>query len=285
MKNKLQRIYKNFSKLFYGTGIGKNRIVSKTNRYFTSQLKPDFIEIDNIKYFLDKTDSLGLSISHIHEKTETDFIKKEIHEGDIVVDVGAHIGYFTLIFSKLVGDNGKVYSFEADPTNFEILMKNLEVNKIKNVTCENFAISDKNGKVKLFNANSSTANRLFSSEDENFIEIESITLDEYFQDKNMKIDFLKLDIQGAEPLAMKGMKELFKKNQPLKILLEWWPNGIKKLGEEPESHLKFLENKGYQISEIDDKNREILETNVKQLMKKYPNKQIEDINLICKKTE
>jgi len=283
MKKIIQIIYKNIAKLFFGTGIGKIKIISKVNKYFTSKLKPDFIIINNIKYFLDKHDSLGLSITNIHEKTETELVKQEIQEGDYVVDVGAHIGYFSLIFSKIVGKQGKVFSFEAEPSNFEILKKNLKENNIQNVICENIAISDKIGKIKLFTSESSTGNRLFSSKGGNFIEVESNTLDNYFGTKIKNIKFIKLDIQGGEPLAIKGMKKIIEENNSLKIMLEWWPNGIKKLGENPESHLELLEGVGYQILEIDDKNRKTIPTSIKQLVKKYSNTKIEDINLLCKK--
>ena len=283
MKKIIQIIYKNIAKLFFGTGIGKIKIISKIYKYLTSKLKPDFIIINNIKYFLDKHDSLGLSITNIHEKTETELVKQEIHEGDYVVDVGAHIGYFSLIFSKIVGKQGKVFSFEAEPSNFEILKKNLEENNIQNVICENIAISDKIGKIKLFTSESSTGNRLFSSKGSNFIEVESNTLDNYFGTKIKNIKFIKLDIQGGEPLAIKGMEKIIENNNSLKIMLEWWPNGIKKLGENPESHLELLEGVGYQILEIDDKNRKIIPTNIKELVKKYSNTKIEDINLLCKK--
>jgi len=283
MKKIIQIIYKNIAKLFFGTGIGKIKIISKVNKYFTSKLKPDFIIINNIKYFLDKHDSLGLSITNNHEKTETELVKQEIQEGDYVVDVGAHIGYFSLIFSKIVGKQGKVFSFEAEPSNFEILKKNLKENNIQNVICENIAISDKIGKIKLFTSESSTGNRLFSSKGGNFIEVESNTLDNYFGTKIKNIKFIKLDIQGGEPLAIKGMKKIIEENNSLKIMLEWWPNGIKKLGENPESHLELLEGVGYQILEIDDKNRKTIPTSIKQLVKKYSNTKIEDINLLCKK--
>jgi FkbM family methyltransferase len=283
MKKAIQIIYKNIAKLFFGTGIGKIKIISKINKYMITKLNPNFVIIDDIKYFLDKNDSLGLSITKIHEESETKLIKKEIHEGDYVIDVGAHIGYFTLIFSKIVGEKGKVFSFEAEPSNFEILKKNLKENNIKNVICENAIISDKIGKLKLFTSDSSTGNRLFSDNKNKFIEIESNTLDNYFEKEMKKIHFVKLDIQGSEPLAIRGMEKILKKNNSLKIMLEWWPNGIKKIGEDPESHLKSLEELGYQILEIDDKNEKITPTNIEELIKKYPNKEIEDINLICKK--
>ena len=281
MKKIIQKIYSKIAKLFFGTGIGKNEIVHKTYCYLTKQLKPEFVEIDGLKYYLDEKDSLGLSVSQIHEKTETQIVKQEIKKGDVVIDVGSHIGYYTLIFAKLVGNEGKVYSFEANPDNFKLLKKNNEENNFKNVICENMIISDKIGELQMYSLDSSTANRLFEEKGSKKLKVKSTSLDEYFKEKLKKIDFVKLDIQGAEPLAMKGMKKILNNNPKLKILQEWWPSAIKKLGHDPARYIMNLEQNGFEIIEIDDTKQELIKTTSKQLMKKYPNKQIEDVNLFC----
>jgi len=267
--------------LFFGTGISKNKTIHKTYSYFTKQLKPEFVEIDGLKYYLDDKDSLGLSISQTHEKTETKIVKQIVKEGDIVIDVGAHIGYYTLIFAKIVGTKGKVFAFEANKKNFDILEKNVLKNNFKNVICENMIISDKIGKVQMYSLDSSTANRLFDEGDNDKIEVDSITLDEYFKQQSKKINFIKLDIQGAEPLAIKGMNQIMENNSEIKIIQEWWPDGIKKFDIEPTEHIINLEKKGYDIIEIDDIQNKIIKTNSEKLIKKYPNKKIQDINLFC----
>jgi hypothetical protein len=65
---------------------------------------------------------------------------------------------------------------------------------------------------------------------------------------------------------------------------EWWPNGIKKIGLNPRSHLDELGEKGFKIIEIDDINGKLVPNTVDSLMNKYPNESHEDINLICKRT-
>ena len=117
----------------------------------------------------------------------------------------------------------------------------------------------------------------------NAVEIESITLDDYFTDFKDKINFLKMDISGAEPRVIQGMKSLLDKNIDMKIQQEWWPNAIKTHGFEPDSHLKLLTNKGYNIFEIDGANNKINLVTSDDLLKKYPNSKLEDINIFCKK--
>ncbi len=284
MKKIFHKLYKKSTKKLYGTGIGKFKLVNKINRYFVSQLKPDFVEIDGFRVFLDKNDSLGLSMNKMHEKMEREIVINEIKEGSIVVDVGAHIGYYTLLFSKIVGEKGKVFSFEAEPTNFKILKRNIEYNDCKNVICVNKAVSNKSDKIKLYTSNNSSAgNRFFETNNSKSIIIESITLDNYFKTFLDDIDFIKLDIQGAEPLAIEGMKSIIKNNKKLIIMQEWWPDGIKKLKRDPKNHLKELTDMGFKLIEVDELNEKINEISIEELIKKYPNEKIDDINLICKK--
>ena len=257
----------------------------------THKLHPEFVEIDGNKIYLDESDSLFLSSSIHHEKTIVDLVKNEIKQGDVVIDIGAHIGYYTVLFAKLVGPNGKVFAFEASPTNFEILEKNVKVNGYKNVTLNNKAVSDKDGKLTLYISGlTSTGNFLFkpenfvnSSKIKDTVEIDSVTLDEYFRDFEGEINFLKMDISGAEPRVIKGMSSILSKNNSLKIQQEWWPNAIRTHGFEPDSHLKLLTQMGYKIYEIDGANNKLNLVTTDDLMKKYPNPKLEDINIFCKK--
>ena len=100
--------------------------------------------------FLDSVDSLRLSFNGVYEPCETEFVMNEIKKGDVVLDIGANIGYYTLIFARLVGEEGKVFAFEPDPENFALLKKNVEINGYHNVVLVQKAISNKTGKIRLF---------------------------------------------------------------------------------------------------------------------------------------
>ena len=287
MKKKIHAIYKKSFKIFIGTNIGRYGIVRKLQRFANSNLKPDWVEIEGEKMYLDEVDALCLSINGIHEKIITNLIKKEIHSGDVVLDIGAHIGYYTLQFANLVGSTGKVYAFEPEPKNFELLKKNVQINKHDNVVLIQKIVSDKDGIVEFFISKfDSIGNKLFeSNEAGSSIKIESTTLDEYFKDLKKKIDFIKMDIQGGEGKAILGMKNLLKENKNLKIIQEWWPDALKQNNTNPEDHLKFLQHIGYKIYEIDGTiKKDILPTTIEQILEKYPNSLIEDINLFCKKS-
>ena len=177
------------------------------------------------------------------EKYQTKLFKKMVNEGMVVVDIGARIGYYTLIGAKLVGKEGIVYAFEPEPNNYKFLCKNIKINSYPKVISLQKAISNKKGKSKLWfdkiilpcssfsEENASVFSKGHFLEKDNFVEVETITLDEFFRDT--KIDVIKMDIQGAEGLAIEGAKKILRNNNDLKILMEFWPDGLKSLGTNP----------------------------------------------------
>ena len=94
-----------------------------------------------------------------------------------------------------------------------------------------------------------------------------------------------MDIQGGEGKATLGMKNLLKENKNLKIIQQWAPEPLKQNHTNPEDHLKFLQHIGYKFYEIDGTiKKDILPITIEQLLEKYPNSLIDDINLFCKKS-
>lgn len=97
------------------------------------------IDVQGSKMWVDAEDyaiSYYLITRGIYEPRETNLFKKIVRHGMTVIDLGANIGYYTLIASKLVGESGKVYAFEPEPDNFNILVKNININNLKNVVVE-----------------------------------------------------------------------------------------------------------------------------------------------------
>jgi FkbM family methyltransferase len=206
------------------------------------------------------------------EEYETELVHKLIKPGDIVVDIGANIGYYTLIAAKLTKDNGKVYSFEPEPNNFQLLSKNIAVNGYKNCTPIQKALSDKAGRIKLFlNITNLGAHSFINDEKKNRsggeVDVQTITLDDYFENevKSNKIDFIKMDAEGAEGLVISGAKRLLAEND-VKILMEFWPNGLRKLGTDPLRMLRELEGFGFKIKLLDDENKSMKEISLEEII-------------------
>ena len=140
----------------------------------------------------------------------------------MLADIRANIGYYTLIFANLVGKDSKVFVFEPSHDNFVLLHYNIEINNHQNVKLEQIAVSNKSGETKLYLTVNPWDNRIYDLQDNsNFIEVVAISLDDYFNKYNGKIDFIKMDIQGEEWATIQGMPLFLKKNKNIKILTEF----------------------------------------------------------------
>jgi FkbM family methyltransferase len=195
---------------------------------------------DGYKMFLDDIDSLLLSKHGFYDLVTAYVIRRLIHRGDTVLDIGAHIGYYTLIASEIVGEDGKVFAFEPNPTNFALLKRNVEENECDNVTLVNKAVSNKNGITKLYICADNTGDHRIYNIGLGWesVDVETIRLDDYFKDE--PIDFIKMDVQGAEGLAIEGMSSLLQKNNDVKIVTEFCADMIRETGVDPSQFLKRI---------------------------------------------
>jgi len=229
----------------------------------------NIIEIQGSKMYINVNDKdlemrktfQAYALKRIHEESTTNLFKKVVKEGDVVVDLGANIGYFTLLAARLVGKKGKVFSFEPEPRNYNYLVKNIELNNYNNVFAIWKAVSDKNGKTKLYicpyDTGHHTINQYSGIRDyrpeetgdkQEFIEIETTTLDDFFKDEEESIDVIKMDVEGAEALVLAGMDRIIKKSKNLKMFIEFFPFLITKMGNSPEEFIRrLLEDYQYSI--------------------------------------
>lgn len=280
MKKMLRIMYKKSEGIISKSGLDRFEVVQNLGRCVRSPLKSDNVEIDGHKMFLDSLDSLRLSINGVYEEFETEIVKKIIKKGDVVVDVGANIGYYTLIFAKLVGKEGKVFAFEPEPTNFNILKKNVKINEYENVTLINKAVSNKTGKMTLdLDEINKGGHSISKNNSEKTIEIESIRLDDYFKTYYGKINFIKLDIEGAEVEAIKGMSEILGKNEEANIMAEYNPQSLSNLGTNSEEYLTSLMKFGFKIYDLDAGRKKMVPIDSRIDLKKYKLKTW--TNLLC----
>jgi len=279
-------IYKKSKKRFQGSGIlTKYPFLKPLKKIIVSQATSNSLKIGEHMMFLDSNDSLEFLTNEKYEEFETEIVKKLIKKGDIVLDVGANIGYFTLIFAKLVGKNGRVFAFEPDPTNFNLLKKNVEANGYQNVILNDKALSNKTGKTKLFLSDTNFGDHMIvdTKEDRNSVEVEMTTGDDYFRDLNEQINFIKMDIQGAEIDALNGMSSLLKKMNDVKILIEFEPRRLKNFVNDTSKLLEILEEFDFKLFEIDDNIKKIIPVDSQKIIKKYPADKEVYTNLLCTK--
>ena len=277
MKEKIINILLNSS-------LVRSKLIISIGRIIHSFSKSDFVEIEGRKMYTQNNDGLALSIFKIYEPNQTEIVKKYVHEGDIVIDIGAHVGYYTLLMAQLVGENGKVYSFEPDPVNFQLLKKSVEINGFENVVLIQKAVSNITDKVKLFlGDNDSAINRIYDAklgDAKESIDVESIRIDEYFKENDELINFIKIDSEGSEVKIINGMKQFLSRNQELVMMTEFFPFLIKKSGDEPNQYLKLLEKSGFSLYNILDKNEKTNKINSENFLESGINSQY-CTNLLC----
>lgn len=255
-------------------------------------LKPTFITTHGNTLYIDKNDatvSQELIVTKGWEPFETILFTKLIKPRSIVVDIGAHIGWYTLIAAMQVGSDGKVYSFEPNPKNFSLLSKNVKVNNYKNVVLVNKAVSNITGPANLYlNKHNTGDHRLFTTDNtQEHVTVHSVTLDEYFKQQAVTIDLIKMDIQGFEMHALLGTEDILRKNKKMKIITEFQPEYIAKSGSNPADFLKLIRKYGFMIYTIDESKRKLtLVTSDKKLLDSYPQSSILEsnfTNLLCTK--
>lgn len=142
-----------------------------------------------------------------YERKMKSYLVNVINEGDVVLDLGAHVGYYTLIASKLVGKSGRIFSFEPLPRNLAFLNKHLQLNNVNNVVVYDSAVGHKKGFFTM-NINSPVAAKL----DENgTFKVNVLDLTSMLENKEIDFpDVVKMDIEGEERFLLPKLLNLFK---------------------------------------------------------------------------
>ena len=156
-------------------------------------------------------------------------VRETVGSGMCFLDIGAHVGYFSVLAGALVGPDGVVFAFEPHPRNYELLLANVWRNGLTNVVCFPWAVGDPNGFAKLFEASGNGGDhQLYHSEGEQrsaVAGVRCVALDALVA-ISPPVDFVKIDIQGAEEGAMRGMEQLLTSSPNATIALEYWPYGM-----------------------------------------------------------
>jgi FkbM family methyltransferase len=248
------------------------------------------------------------ALKRVHEESTTQLFKKVVKEGDVIVDLGANLGYFTLLAAKLTGKKGRVYSFEPEPRNYNYLLKNIELNGYDNIVASQKAVSNKHGKVKLYicpyDSGHHTINQyggieaykhdpVYNNATVDFVEVETVVLDDFLEDME-QVDVVKMDVEGAEMLALSGMDGIIRRSRNLKMFIEFFPLLIREMGSSPDEFIRrFLEDYNFSISVIGhdystrdfDLNQEYLKIdNIDQLMDLCKG-EMDHVNLFLKRDE
>src|SRR5215211_7369391 len=232
---------RNQSQLYRGLYVGDNIIPSyDVVKFFYKSMK--FLKLGNpslLKVYSKKHDyKYYCRLEDFNPDREEDIVKLfRPKEGDIVVDVGAHIGKYTIIASKMVGSQGKVTAIEAHPVNYDILKKNIVLNKLDNVIALNYAVHSKETKVKLYEPgqekgftiyNTIMTDRTLESKNQKYIEVKANTLDSLLVENGInQANWIKIDVEGAEYEVLRGAINILSSSKDISLLIEIHNLGVK----------------------------------------------------------
>lgn len=244
LKDIMQFIYKKFS-----------RFINKNDEILLIQLRKDIsfkIKCNTSRGYID----IRLKWENIYETNITNLIINNIKQNCIFIDIGANIGYYTLLASRLLNSNSYIYSFEPVTETFKVLNENIDLNNINNVKAFKIALGSEDKKEKILLSEEAGLNSIVSNRkvNRNKIKEEIIIkkLDTIINFENENI-FLKIDIEGYEFEALKGMSTLLINNK-CKIVFEYTPKFfsyfMKDTVEYSLNMFNYLNHLGYHIFEI-----------------------------------
>ncbi len=239
----------------------KNKWIQKLNYAFIKlkNIKKDYYKIvvnDSLMYIdlMDKGISEELCINKKRECFTTDFLKKVIKKDDIIIDIGANIGYYVLLEAKLAS-KGKIYAIEPIPKNNDLLKRNIKLNNYKNVFVFKCALGNKQGKGTMNICNKSNWSSFTKNPNVKIIKeinVPITTLDR-FVEKNLHKPptLVRMDVEGYEYQIIKGMLKTLNKNIPLKLLIELHPPWLNLMSRKNmEELIDILKSKGFKIKGI-----------------------------------
>jgi len=183
-----------------------------------------------------------------YEPEVTQALRRILRRGMSFVDVGAFVGYYTVLASRLVGPEGRVYAFEPDPTNFRYLLHNLAVNGCTNVRAEQVAISDEEGLTGLHRAHYPMQHHLASQRTvkEPQVVVRTVSLDFYFARLGRpEVDLIKVDVEGHEWHVLRGAREVIMRNERPPLIVELNTSALRRQGRSPFDLFEILRDLGY----------------------------------------
>ncbi len=181
------------------------------------------------------------------------YLEKVLSSGKVFVDAGANYGIFTLLASKVVGPTGRVISFEPSVRAFPVLQHNIALNGFKNIIALPIALTEESGKQLLYHDLAIGCDTLgrYPPSQIGAEEVVTEPLDDVLRRASIDhVDVIKMDVQGAEELVLRGAGNTLSSAHPV-IIFEVWPEGAELLGLSPYGAWELLESAGYEFFATD----------------------------------
>jgi FkbM family methyltransferase len=250
-------------------------------------------------------------LTRAYESETVEIVRRIAKPGMTALDIGAHVGYYTRLLSKLAGDAGRVIAFEPHPRTVAKLRHN--VRQLKNVTVERVAVTDKEGDDALYDVlpDSGGASLRYDPNQDGYMKerlagrelaprvmenlpmlsyvVKTVPLDSYLCQRNSeRVDFIKMDIEGAEASAVRGMERTVGRSGPLRMIMEFNPAALRTFGADPLELWGTLRRLGFRVMVINGRHglQPLSDSRVVgSLIQTLETRTRERINFLCEKTQ
>jgi FkbM family methyltransferase len=200
------------------------------------------------------------------EAAVTRALLRLVRPGHHVIEVGANVGYYTLLFASRVGSTGSVTAFEANPRMVDLLRRTLAMNGLARATrVVPIAVTDRPGRVtlhRLGRQQGSSSIYAFAPEDlavwddeASPLDVEATSLDAFLGADAPPVDLVKIDAEGAEPAIVAGMRRLLGRSPQVRLVIEFIPASLERAGHDPRTFLASLTSLGFRLQTIDRRGR------------------------------
>lgn len=197
---------------------------------------------------------------HIWEPYETTLVMERLRAGAVFLDIGANIGYYSVLAGTVVGEHGLVIAYEPDAENFRLLEHNIALNHLTNVRPFQAALGDHTGKGYMYLSQDNRGDhQLFDvGEGRRKAAVEIVPGDQHVAGLSSHVDFIKIDTQGSEVHVLKGLRNMILANRAyLSMIIEFWPFGLRQAGASGTELLELIAEYDIPVSIIDHVNRQL----------------------------
>jgi FkbM family methyltransferase len=243
--------------LLDAVGVGRFALLRRLRRALRRVLTHDrdlLVELEGLQlYIRSDTETARQYLLSPFEPFTTALWKRAIGPGARVLDIGAQFGYFALLAAKQAGSTGTVYAFEPVASNYRLLQRNILVNVCGSITAVQKAVSDANTVVPMFVYQESDSHSMYrhpQASVKEVVAVASVALDDFLAGRDW--DVIKMDIEGHEPAALRGMEETIARSADLVLFAELAPAYLRRAGMEPRAYLAQLERLGFAVRLIDE---------------------------------
>lgn len=253
LERKIDRL-EMFSHGSRATYVGNNRVLTKT-----------IVADQQIAFYVEANDRLlspWFIVAGGYETQLTDFFVRSLRPDSHSIDVGANFGYFTCLMARFC-PSGRVIGIEADEHMFEIVRDNIFINGFQSfATAVHAAAGSSDDEMTLHRRGTRSGNTSIARMPDHFISqmgepdstaftVRGLRIDSLLDQMNGRIDFIKIDVEGAEPLVIRGARKIFEASPKVTIVMEWSPGQIQSVGIDVQEFLRELDEIGLTAFDIE----------------------------------